>query len=339
MGTAKRRPGPARPRHAGRQRTDGPLALGHERTTDRRSSSCPGSPTWGPGCRRSTAGRSTSWPSRSAWPSCSPASGATSAARPRGPEDPLPRGRAASPRPRATPGPLRRQRVSLTEREFMPCSPTSCAGADRSAGARSCCTTCGGLDFDPGSNVVEVCVGRLRASSAGHPDRDGAPRRLLPLRGLTGDEAADALVWARVAAVGGARYVALPGSETVPYHIAWATFALCYGLEQWSGAVDRVGRASSHPRDRCDPRRPRRDRTSSSGRRPPRSRSCCCSWRSWSGMCSAVSRLPSPVTPASPTVSAPRPARELLTQRTSHEMRSPLTIARGYLEMLMARHP
>ena len=39
-----------------------------------------------------------------------------------------------------------------------------------------------GLDFDPGSNVVEVCVRRLRDKLAGPSDRDDPRRRLLLLR-------------------------------------------------------------------------------------------------------------------------------------------------------------
>ena len=43
-----------------------------------------------------------------------------------------------------------------------------------------------GLDFDPGSNVVEVCVRRLREQAAARPsDRDDPPCRLLLLRPLT----------------------------------------------------------------------------------------------------------------------------------------------------------
>ena len=49
------------------------------------------------------------------------------------------------------------------------------------------------------------------------------------------------VLWSVVATVCAALMVALPGSETVPYHIAWASFALCFGLEQWSARSTWVG--------------------------------------------------------------------------------------------------
>ena len=49
------------------------------------------------------------------------------------------------------------------------------------------------------------------------------------------------LVWSVFAALCSAAMIALPGSETVPYHIAWAAFALCFGLEQWSPRSTWVG--------------------------------------------------------------------------------------------------
>ncbi|GAB3058750.1 hypothetical protein GCM10027053_20900 [Intrasporangium mesophilum] len=128
----------------------------------------------------------------------------------------------------------------------------------------------------------------------------------------------------------------LPGSETVPYHIAWATFALCFGLETWSrratwltlglytlvsGSI-LVARASSGVLD----------------------------WQETAEiplmlllvmlMVWHVRRRQSAL--AAATVLARREradarARELLTARTAHEMRSPLTIARGYLEATTAR--
>ena len=68
--------------------------------------------------------------------------------------------------------------------------------------------------------------------------------------------------------------VALPGSETVPYHMAWATFALCFGLAPWSPLATWLTIDVVHGGDWIDPRLPRRPPACSSGRRRPRSRSC-----------------------------------------------------------------
>ncbi|NUR17800.1 MAG: HAMP domain-containing histidine kinase [Dermatophilaceae bacterium] len=144
------------------------------------------------------------------------------------------------------------------------------------------------------------------------------------------------LTWSVVAAVCSLLMVAIPGSETVPYHIAWATFALCFGLEQWSRRATWVGlgvftlvtgaiivfRAATGVLD----------------------------WQETAEiplmlllmalMIWHVRRRQQAL--ADLTASAAREraestVRELLTLRTSHEMRSPLTIARGYVEMMLDR--
>lgn len=143
--------------------------------------------------------------------------------------------------------------------------------------------------------------------------------------------------WSIVAAICSVLMILLPGSETVPYHIAWATFALCFGLEQWSKRATWVGlgvftlvtgaiivyRAATDVLD----------------------------WQETAEiplmlllmalMIWHVRRRQQAL--ADLTTSAARERaestmRELLTLRTSHEMRSPLTIARGYLEMMRDRH-
>ena len=144
------------------------------------------------------------------------------------------------------------------------------------------------------------------------------------------------VTWSVVAAICSFVMIAVPGSETVPYHIAWAAFALCFGLEQWSRLATWVGlgvftvvtgaiivyRAATEVLD----------------------------WQETAEiplmlllmalMIWHVRRRQQAL--ADLTASAARERaestmRELLTLRTSHEMRSPLTIARGYLEMMLER--
>jgi len=40
--------------------------------------------------------------------------------------------------------------------------------------------------------------------------------------------------WALFAVINAALMYALPGEETIPYHLIWASFALLYGLQRWS---------------------------------------------------------------------------------------------------------
>ena len=146
------------------------------------------------------------------------------------------------------------------------------------------------------------------------------------------------LVWSVFAALCSAAMIALPGSETVPYHIAWAAFALCFGLEQWSprstwvglGVFTVVTGAILVYRVMTD----------------------VLEWQETTEiplmlllmalMIWHVRRRQQALSDL--TVNAARERadstmRELLTLRTSHEMRSPLMISRGYLEMLMDRTP
>ena len=127
-----------------------------------------------------------------------------------------------------------------------------------------------------------------------------------------------------------------PGSETLPYHLAWAGLALAFGFERWTltmtvwalglftsvTGVVLVVRASQGVLD-------------------------------WQETCEVplmlllmvlmvwhVRRRQSAladVTLLAERERAAASARELLTLRTSHELRSPLTIARGFVEVLLAR--
>ncbi len=130
---------------------------------------------------------------------------------------------------------------------------------------------------------------------------------------------------------------ALPGSETVPYHIAWATFALCFGYEVWSAAATWTGLVlftlatgvvlvTRVAQDVLD-------------------------WQEAAEIPLMLllmglmvmhvrrrQRAIAALTALHERESLEARSRELLTRRTSHEMRSPLTIARGYLEVLEGRH-
>ncbi len=129
-----------------------------------------------------------------------------------------------------------------------------------------------------------------------------------------------------------------PGSETVPYHLACATFALCYGLEQWSRRATLVSLAVF---------------TLATGSiLATRAVQDVLEWQETSEIPLMLllmllmvwhvrrrNRAIDAVTVLADRERSEASARELLTQRTSHEMRSPLTIARGYLEIVMARDP
>ncbi|MGO4597214.1 sensor histidine kinase [Terrabacter sp. 2RAF25] len=144
------------------------------------------------------------------------------------------------------------------------------------------------------------------------------------------------VAWSIVAAVCSVLMILLPGSETVPYHIAWATFALCFGLEQWSQRATWVGLGVF---------------TLVTGAIIVyRAATDVLEWQETAEiplmlllmalMIWHVRRRQQAL--ADLTTSAARERaestmRELLTLRTSHEMRSPLTIARGYVEMMLER--
>lgn len=127
-----------------------------------------------------------------------------------------------------------------------------------------------------------------------------------------------------------------PGEETVPYHLAWVGFALAYGLVPWTtqqtvkgllfftvatGAVlvVRAGNGTIAWQETTE----------------IPLMSLLVFLLAWH-----IRRRQSAL--AAVTVMADREreesrARERLIQRTSHEMRTPLTIARGYIEMLRGK--
>lgn len=146
------------------------------------------------------------------------------------------------------------------------------------------------------------------------------------------------LLWSVVAALCATAMLALPGSETVPYHIGWAAFALCFGLEQWSRRATSLGLGLY---------------TAATGAiLVHRVATGVLDWQETTEiplmlvlmalMIWHVRRRQqalSDLTDNSTRERADATMRELLTLRTSHEMRSPLMISRGYLEMLMDRTP
>ncbi|MEP7332470.1 MAG: HAMP domain-containing sensor histidine kinase [Terracoccus sp.] len=142
--------------------------------------------------------------------------------------------------------------------------------------------------------------------------------------------------WVAVAVPCTALMWLLPGSETVPYHIAWAVFALCFGLQTWSRAatwaslglftvvtgavlVDRVVTGVLDWQEAAE---------------TP------LMLLLMALMVWHVRRRQRAVAQVTALAEGERRearARELLTRRTSHELRSPLTIAKGYTEVLSAR--
>ena len=146
------------------------------------------------------------------------------------------------------------------------------------------------------------------------------------------------LVWSVVATACAGVMLLVPGSETVPYHVGWAAFALCFGLEQWSPRATWVGLGLY---------------TGVTGLiLVVRVASGVLDWQETTEiplmlllmalMIWHVRRRQqalSDLTDNAARERADSTMRELLTLRTSHEMRSPLMISRGYLEMLMDRTP
>ncbi|WP_207555922.1 sensor histidine kinase [Intrasporangium flavum] len=144
-------------------------------------------------------------------------------------------------------------------------------------------------------------------------------------------------VWVVVGIVCSAIMWAVPGSETVPYHIAWATFALCFGLEVWSAAATWTSLAIF---------------TVVTGSiLVLRVAEGVLDWQEAAEiplmlllmalMVVHVRRRQGAIaalTALHERESREAHSRELLTRRTSHEMRSPLTITRGYIEVLEDRH-
>ncbi len=127
-----------------------------------------------------------------------------------------------------------------------------------------------------------------------------------------------------------------PGDETIPYHIAWAAFALMYGLGNWTLRRAIAGLAVG---------------TVATGVTfVSRASSGVITWQETAEIplmsllmvLMVVHVRRRQLALAAVTVMAERERaqsqdRERLTRLTSHELRTPLTIARGYLELLLAR--
>ncbi|MHB1490386.1 MAG: histidine kinase dimerization/phospho-acceptor domain-containing protein, partial [Cellulomonas sp.] len=127
-----------------------------------------------------------------------------------------------------------------------------------------------------------------------------------------------------------------PGDETIPYHIAWAAFALMYGLGNWTLRRAITGLAVG---------------TVATGVTfVSRASSGVITWQETAEIplmsllmvLMVVHVRRRQLALAAVTVMAEREReqaqdRERLTRLTSHELRTPLTIARGYVELLLAR--
>ena len=143
------------------------------------------------------------------------------------------------------------------------------------------------------------------------------------------------LPWLVVAAGCTGLMWAWPGDETIPYHVAWAAFALLYGLGDWPLRRAVTGLTLF---------------TAATGAvLVARAATGVIAWQETAEiplmsllmvlMVWHVQRRQKAL--AEVTLLARRErdlaqGRERLTRLTSHEMRTPLTIARGYVEMLLA---
>ena len=128
----------------------------------------------------------------------------------------------------------------------------------------------------------------------------------------------------------------LPGDETIPYHIAWAGFAFLYGLGNWPFDRAVTGLAL------C---------TAATGAvLVTRAATQAIAWQETAEIPLMALLMvllvwhvrQRQLALAAVTVMAEREReqaqdRERLTRLTSHEMRTPLTIARGYVELLLSR--
>ncbi|PVU82642.1 hypothetical protein DDP54_06075 [Cellulomonas sp. WB94] len=143
-------------------------------------------------------------------------------------------------------------------------------------------------------------------------------------------------LWLGIAAVCSALMWIWPGDETIPYHVAWAAFALQYGLGNWPLRRAVTGLAL------CA--------FATGGVLVVRAATGVIPWQETAEiplmsllmvlMVWHVRRRQ--IALATVTLMAERAreearAREHLTRLTSHEMRTPLTISRGYIELLLAR--
>ncbi|HET7397216.1 MAG TPA: HAMP domain-containing sensor histidine kinase [Intrasporangium sp.] len=144
------------------------------------------------------------------------------------------------------------------------------------------------------------------------------------------------LAWLPAAGAGALFMWLMPGSETVPYHLAWGAFALLYGLAPWRDLLTVLGLTGF---------------TGATGAvLLSRAATGVVAWEETAEiplmlllmllLVWHVKRRQRAL--AALTVLADREreearGRDLLTQRTSHEMRSPLTIARGYVEVLRSQ--
>ena len=111
-----------------------------------------------------------------------------------------------------------------------------------------------GFDFDPRSNVVDVCVRGCDASSVptrrSRPcaTRATAPRHDAVGSGGCGDRVRRLQVemaWAAFAGVNYAAMIAWPSWETIPFHFVWISLTLLYGFRVWDMRpdADRAGAA------------------------------------------------------------------------------------------------
>jgi two-component system OmpR family sensor kinase len=143
-------------------------------------------------------------------------------------------------------------------------------------------------------------------------------------------------LWLAMAAVGTALMWWWPGDETIPYHVTWATFALLYGLGNWSLRRAVVGVALN---------------TVATGFvLVARAAAGVLTWQETAeiplmGLLAVLmvwhvrrrQLALAAVTLVAEQVRDRARDREQLMRLTSHELRTPLTISRGYIELVLRR--
>ena len=103
-----------------------------------------------------------------------------------------------------------------------------------------------GYHFDPGSNVVDVYVRRLRAKlgatviatdrGVGYRDRCGMTASEWPNRVRWFDVA-----WVLFSLANLAAMLLVPEWETVPFHFIWVSLTILYGFRVWQNLADDRG--------------------------------------------------------------------------------------------------
>ena len=118
--------------------------------------------------------------------------------------------------------------VTLSEREFLLLRHLMHKRGDV-ATRQELLTEVWGYTFDPGSNVVDVCVGRLR-SKLGADTIETV--RNVGYRSTLRSHRVE-IAWGLFAAANIFVIVTLTRWETIPFHFVWVSLTIVYGFRTW----------------------------------------------------------------------------------------------------------